>query len=54
MCKDIYVAGPSFVPLGETKLRTTILDKEYSKVNILVEDMRKIWMTEGCSIIMDG
>ena len=54
MCKDIYAADPSFVPRGETKLHTTILDKEYSKVNILMEDMRQTWMSDGCSIIMDG
>lgn len=43
-CKDIYAAGPSFVPVGETKLRTFVLNKDYSKVVILMEDMRQTWM----------
>ena len=53
MCKNIYVVGP-FIPPGETKLCTTILDKEYSKINILMEDMRQTWVSDGCFIIMDG
>ncbi|KAH9292010.1 hypothetical protein KI387_042802, partial [Taxus chinensis] len=47
-------AGPSYVPPGETKLRTTILDKNYSKINILMEKMKATWVTTGCNIIMDG
>lgn len=46
-------AGPSYVPPGETKLRTTILDN-YSKINILTERMKDTWVTSGCNIIMDG
>lgn len=30
----IIRAGASYAPLGETKLRTTILDQNYSKINI--------------------
>lgn len=54
MFKDVICAGPSSVPPGETKLHTTLLDKEYYKVTILMEDMRQTWMRDGCSIIMDG
>ena len=54
MVKDILSMNSSFVPPGEHKLRTTILDEEYSKVALLFEDMRRIWVRTGCSIVMDG
>ena len=47
-------AGTSYVPPGDTKLRTTILDRNYSKVNVLMEEMKVTWVSHGCSIIMDG
>ncbi|KAH9291987.1 hypothetical protein KI387_042831, partial [Taxus chinensis] len=47
-------AGTSYVPPGDTKLRTTILDRNYSKVNLLMEEMKVTWVSHGCSIIMDG
>jgi hypothetical protein len=46
--------GPSYVPPGETKLRTTILDKNYSKINLLMEKMKECWVKTGCNIVMDG
>ncbi|KAH9312316.1 hypothetical protein KI387_027351 [Taxus chinensis] len=46
--------GTSYVPPGDTKLRTTILDRNYSKVNLLMEEMKVTWVSHGCSIIMDG
>ncbi len=52
--KDILSMNSSFVPLGEHKLRTTILDEEYSKVALLFEDMKCTWVRTGCSIVMDG
>jgi hypothetical protein len=54
MVKDIATVGPSFIPLGNHKLRTTLLDKKHSKFNVLMEEMRQTWMRTGCSIVMDG
>ena len=45
---------PSYVPPGDHKLRTTVLDRAYDKVGILMELMKACWMDSGCSIIMDG
>jgi hypothetical protein len=52
--KDIATIGPSFIPHEDHKLYTTLLDKEYSKVNVLMEEMRQISMRTGCFIVMDG
>ncbi|KAH9293455.1 hypothetical protein KI387_041340, partial [Taxus chinensis] len=54
MFKDVIVVGSSYVPPGEHKLRTSLLDKEYSKVSVVMEEMRQTWIRVGCSIIMDG
>ncbi|KAH9329495.1 hypothetical protein KI387_001603 [Taxus chinensis] len=54
MFKDVIVVGSSYVPLGEHKLRTSLLDKEYSKVSVVMEETRQTWIWVGCSIIMDG
>ncbi|KAH9289309.1 hypothetical protein KI387_033426, partial [Taxus chinensis] len=54
MFKDVIAAGSSYVPPGEHKLRTNLLDKEYSKVSVVMEEMRQTWIRVGCSIIMDG
>ena len=54
MVKDILSMNSSFVPPSEHKLRTTILDEEYSKVALLFEDMKCTWVRTGCSIVMDG
>jgi hypothetical protein len=45
---------PSYVPPGEHKLRTKILDDEYAKISESMETMRAVWEESGCSIIMDG
>ena len=45
---------PSYMPPGDHKLRTTVLDRAYDKVGILMEQMKACWMESGCSIIMDG
>ncbi|KAH9302637.1 hypothetical protein KI387_014220 [Taxus chinensis] len=47
-------AGTNYVPPGDTKLRTTILDRNSSTVNLLMEEMKVTWVSHGCSIIMDG
>ena len=45
---------PSYVPPGDHKLKTTVLDRAHDKVGILMEQMKACWMDSGCSIIMDG
>lgn len=41
--KDVAFVGPSFAPLGDHKLRTTLLDKEYSNVNLqLIQHVCKL------------
>ena len=54
MIRDVGSVGPSAVPPGDHKLRTTLLDKAYSKVSLVMEDMRRTWMKTSCSIVMDG
>lgn len=46
--------GPSYVFLGETILRTKILDKNYSKINVLMWKMNGCWVKTRCNIFMDG
>ncbi len=46
--------APSFMPPGEHKLRTTILDKEYVKIALEKENLTLVCEEYGCSIIMDG
>ncbi|XP_059076562.1 uncharacterized protein LOC131039617 [Cryptomeria japonica] len=53
MFMDIANFGPTATPPRDHKLRTTILDKEYSKINVLMEDMKRTWMRIGCSIVSD-
>lgn len=45
---------PSYVLSRDTKARTAILEKNNSKINILMEKINATWATSGCSIIMDG
>ena len=54
MVAAIADVGTSYVPPGEHKLRTTILENEVSKINVQKEDMRQTWARCGCSIVMDG
>jgi hypothetical protein len=54
MVQAIAKIGPSYVPPGEHKLRTTILDRQVSKINVQKERMRQTWLRFGCSIVMDG
>lgn len=52
--KKAYVAGASYVPPKEHKMRTTFLDRHYSKVNLLIKDLKELWNMTGCSTVMDG
>ena len=54
MVHAIATSGPSYVPLDETKLRTTILEREVSKITMQKEVLRQTWVRFGCSIVMDG
>lgn len=49
----IIGARPSYVPPTKTRLRTTILDKIYSKIDILMEKNKATWVTSGCSNVKD-
>jgi len=42
------------VPLGEHKLRTTVLERHVSNINVQKEELRQTWVRLGCSIVMDG
>ncbi|XP_057860704.2 uncharacterized protein LOC131069351 [Cryptomeria japonica] len=53
MVKYIAILGPSFVPLRDHKVRSTLLDKAYCKVSLVMEDMRRTWMRTS-STVMDG
>lgn len=48
MLRDVMVVGTSYIPLGEYKLCTSLLDKQY-----VIEDMKQIWIRSGF-IVMDG
>lgn len=54
MFNNLVTVGPSIAHLGEYKLYTSLLDKEYSEVSVLMEEIRQVWIRDGCSIIMDG
>jgi hypothetical protein len=54
MVKAIATIEPSYVPPGEHKLRTVILDRQVSNITLHKEQMRQTWVREGCSIVMDG
>ena len=54
MIRKVIVAGPSFQPLGYNKMRTTLLDRGVSKMEGVMEGLKKSWVDYGCSIVMDG
>ena len=54
MVQTIAAIGTSYVPLGEHNLRTTVLERQVSKINVQKEQMRQTWARFGCSIVMDG
>ena len=54
MIRKVFAAGPSFQPPGYNKMRTTLLDRGVSKMQGLMEGLRKSWVVYGCSIVMDG
>jgi hypothetical protein len=54
MIRKVIAAGPSFQPPGYNKMRTTLLDRGVSKMQGLMEGLRKSWVVYGCSIVMDG
>ena len=53
MVQAIAASGPSYVPPGEHKLRTVVLDRQVSNITMQKENMRLIWVKKGCSIVMD-
>ena len=54
MVQLIAAIGTSYVPPSEHKLRTTILKRQVSKINVQKEEMRQTWARFACSIVMDG
>jgi hypothetical protein len=54
MVKAIATTRPSYVPPGEHKLRTLIIDMQLTNITVHKERMRHTWVREGCSIDMDG
>jgi hypothetical protein len=54
MVKAIATEEPSYLPPSEHNLRTVILDRQVSNINVHKERMRQTWVREGCSIVMDG
>jgi len=54
MFKKVLAVGPSFQPPGYNKMRTTMLDRGVTKMQGLMEGLRKTWAKSGCSIVMDG
>jgi len=56
--KDVFEkvreAGPSYVLPSKTTLRTTLFDRQYAKCTSMMDKMRADWVTNGCSIVMDG
>lgn len=52
--EEVRLAGPSYVLPGETRLRTSILEKQYSRCSLMMQEMKATWVRSGCSIIMDG
>ena len=45
---------PGYVPLGYNALRTTLLHKEKSNIENLLEPIKKTWNEKGVSICSDG
>ena len=54
MVQSIAAIGTSYIPRGEHKLRTIVLERKVSKINVQKEQMRQTWARFGCSIVMDG
>ena len=44
MSMAVNEGEPSYVPPGDHKLRTTLLDRDYDKVGVLMEQMKECWM----------
>lgn len=54
MMKKVIAVGPSFQPPGYNKMRTTLLDRGVSKMQGLMDGLRKSWAFYGCSVVIDG
>ena len=54
MVQAILHAPTGYKPPGYEKLRTTLLDKEKSRLDEQTTPLKRVWVTEGCSIVMDG
>ena len=54
MVRAIASSGPSYVPPGEHKVRTVILERQVSNISMQKEQMKEVWVKSGCSIVMDG
>eukprot|EP01018_Ginkgo_biloba_P003933 Gb_13996 [translate_table: standard] len=54
MVKTIIGPPSGYKPLGFEKLRTTLVDKEKSRVEEEMAPLKHAWSIDGCSIMMDG
>eukprot|EP01018_Ginkgo_biloba_P027576 Gb_23152 [translate_table: standard] len=54
MVKVIMGAPSGYKPLGFEKFRTTLVDKEKSRVEEEVAPLKHAWSIDGCLIVMDG
>ena len=54
MVKKIQAAGIGYVPPGYNKMRTSLLDRGVTRMQVLMEDLKQSWVHSGCSIVMDG
>jgi len=52
--EEVRLAGPSYVLPGETRLRTSLLEKQYTRCSLMMQELKATWVRSGCSIIMDG
>ncbi|XP_059076405.1 uncharacterized protein LOC131078326 [Cryptomeria japonica] len=54
MVRAINNAPAGYKPPGYEKLRTTLVDKEKSRLEEQTAPLKRVWAQEGCSIVMDG
>ncbi|XP_059078050.1 uncharacterized protein LOC131876626 [Cryptomeria japonica] len=54
MVRAINNAPAGYKPPEYEKLRTTLVDKEKSRLEEQTAPLKRVWAQEGCSIVMDG
>jgi len=54
MTRKVIIVGPSFQPPGYNKMRTSLLERGVSRMQVLMEGPRKPWVLYGCSVLVYG